>query len=250
MLIDVHAHLDFKQFDADRDEVIERAGREGVVIINSGLGTTGIGNTLDLIQKHKNVYATLGLTPTEFKTDEIESTIRLIRGSRGRIVGLGEVGLDYYWIKDAEKRREEASTFSRFIELSRELKLPLVIHSRDAEEDTLRILKEEGITALLHCFGGSPEQAVEAASEGHLISIPANIANSSQKQKIAKAVALESLVLETDSPYLSPVPKTRNEPVNIKETAKKIAELKGVDVSIVEDATTKNAAEFFRLRLP
>ena len=247
MLVDVHAHLDFQQFDPDRDEVIERAKRRGVRIINSGLGTTGIRKTLEIIEKHDNVYATLGLTPTEFRAEEIDATIKLIRENREKIVGIGEVGLDYYWVKEEDKRREEVATFKRFIGLSRELKLPLVIHSRDAEEDVLRVLGDEGINALLHCFGGSAGLAEKAASEGHIISIPANIANSKQKQSVAKAVPLTSLVLETDAPYLPPTPKTRNEPVNIETTAKKIAEIKCVDLSVVEEATTRNAEKFFNL---
>ncbi len=245
MLIDVHAHLDYPQFDADRDAVVERANAEGVIIINSGLGTTGIRKTLELTEKYDNVYATLGITPTEFGEKEIDASIELIRDNREKIIGIGEVGLDYYWVKDEEKRRQEAVNFQRFIELSQELHLPLVIHSRDAEEDLLKILKEENTRALLHCFGGDANQAASAAAEGHLISIPANLQNSKQKQSVAKAVPLDSLVLETDSPYLSPVPKTRNEPVNIKQTAKKIAEIKGVDYAAVEAATTKNAKRFF-----
>ncbi len=250
MLIDVHAHLDFSQFDADRDAVVERANAEGIVIINSGLGTTGIRKTLELTEKYDNVYATLGLTPTELGEKEIDASIELIRQNREKIIGVGEVGLDYYWVKDEEKRRQEAVNFQRFIELSQELHLPLVIHSRDAEEDLLNILKEENMLALLHCFGGDAKQAAVAAAEGHLISIPANLQNSKQKQSVAKAVPLDSLVLETDAPYLSPVPKTRNEPVNIRQTAKKIAEIKCVDYSAVEDATTRNAKRFFNLTDP
>ncbi len=247
MLIDVHAHLDFPQFDADRDAVVERANAEDVIIINSGLGTTGIRKTLELAEKYDNVYATLGSTPTEFDLKELDASIELIRQNREKILGIGEVGLDYYWVKDEEKRKQEAVNFRRFIELSKELRLPLVIHSRDAEEDLLRILKENNVKALLHCFGGDAKQAASAAAEGHLISIPANIQNSKQKQSVAKAVPLESLVLETDAPYLSPVSKTRNEPVNVKQTAKKIAEIKGIDYASVEAATTANAKRFFNL---
>jgi TatD DNase family protein len=249
MLIDVHAHLDFPQFDRDRDAVIERAKQEGVVIINSGLGTKGIQKTLALAKNNDNVYASLGITPTDFGEKEIVATIELIRQNRDMIVAIGEVGLDYYWVKDADKRKQEIINFQRFIDLSQELRLPLVIHSRDAEGDLLRILKEQDIKALMHCFGGDISLAKEAAKDGHLISIPANLANSKQKQAVVKEVPLESLVLETDAPYLSLVPKARNEPVNIKKTAEKIAEIKGIDYGIVEAATTANAKRFFRLSL-
>jgi TatD DNase family protein len=247
MLIDVHAHLDFSQFNADRDKVIMRARDEGIVIINSGLGTAGIKKTLALIEKYDNVYASLGLTPTEFGKTEIDETIELIRQNREKIVAIGEVGLDYYWVKDADKRALQIINFQRFIDLSQELRLPLVIHSRDAEEDLLKILKEQDIKALMHCFGGDAAVATEAANSGHLISIPANLANSKQKQAVVKAVCLESLVLETDAPYLSPAPKGRNEPINIRKTAEKIAEIKGLRYEDVEAATTENAKKFFSL---
>jgi TatD DNase family protein len=225
--------------------VIERAKKEGVIIINSGLGTTGIRKTLAMTEKYDNIYASLGITPTEFSEKEIDETIELIRQNRDKIVAIGEVGLDYYWVKEEDKRAQEAVNFQRFIDLSRELGLPLVIHSRDAEDALLRILKEQNIKALMHCFGGDAPLAADAAKDGHLISIPANLANSRQKQRVVKAVPLESLVLETDAPYLSPVPKTRNEPANIRKTAEKIAEIKGVDYDTVEAATTANAKKFF-----
>jgi len=248
MLIDVHAHLDFPQFDADRDEVIRRAKGEGVIIVNSGLGRTGIKKTLEIIEKHDNVFATLGLSPREFGEDEIEGTIKLIRENNGRIVGIGEVGLDYYWEKDAGNRRLEAENFARFIELSEELRLPLVIHSRGAEEETVRMVDSAGIKALLHCFGGTAEQAEDAAERGHLVSVPVNVVNSKQKQVLAKALPLESLVLETDAPYLAPVPKSRNEPANIKMSAEKIAHIKGMDTDTVANVTTQNARKFFGLK--
>lgn len=247
MLVDVHAHLDFPQFDGDRDRVIDKAAGEGITIINSGLGSRGIKKTLGLSEKHGNVHACLGLAPTEFDEKEIDETIKLIRENRGRIVGIGEVGLDHYWIKDEWKRALQKDNLKRFIALSRELNLPLVIHSREAEKDALEMLEKERVKALLHCFGGGREEAVSAAESGHLISMPTSIAHSKQKQELAKALPLESMVLETDAPYLAPTPKTRNEPVNIRLSAKKISELKGIPESVVEEKTTANAKRFFNL---
>ena len=155
--------------------------------------------------------------------------------------------MDYYWVKEEEKRKKEIKNFRKFIELAKKLNLPLVIHSRDAEDDTLRVLEEYHIKALLHCFGGDAKKAVDAAGKGHIISIPTNLINSRVRQEVVKAVPLESLVLETDAPYLAPVPKTRNEPVNIKVTAKKIAEIKKIDYSVVEETTTRTAKKFFNL---
>jgi TatD DNase family protein len=248
MLIDVHAHLDFPQFDPDRDEVIERAAKEDILIINSGLGVEGARKTLDLAGRHDNVYAALGMSPTEFDEKEINAVIDLIRENIDRIVAIGEVGLDYYWVKDDLRRWQEAEYFRRFIALSDEVGLPLVVHSRGAEADVLQILEESGNRALLHCFGGTAKQAGEAASFGHLISMPTNVVYSKRKQEIVEAIAMNRLVLETDSPYLAPVPKTRNEPVNIRLSAEKIAGVKGVASAAVAKATTANAKRFFNLR--
>jgi TatD DNase family protein len=249
MLIDVHAHLDFPQFDSDRKQVIENAKREGILIINSGIGPEGIEKTISLARKYDNVFATLGLSPREFRREIVEETMELVRKYRNDILGIGEVGLDYHWVKDSKGRREELENFNRFVELSRELKLPLVVHSRDAEVDVINRLKEGDIPALLHSFSGDLKLAEEAVSFDCLISIPASVVYSKQKQKMVKHLPLESIVMETDAPYLSPKPGTRNEPVNLKLTRDMIAEIKGVDKGIVEGATTENAERFFDLRL-
>ena len=178
--------------------------------------------------------------------EKVDERIALIKKHRNDIVGIGEVGLDYYWVKEKEKHNIEKENFKKFISLSNELSLPLVVHSRDAEEDILQILKDACKKAILHCFSGTVKQALDAISFGCLISIPASIMYSKQKQKLAGELPLESMVLETDAPYLSPVPKTRNEPVNIKLSAEKIAGIKGVDVEDVKKITTSNAKGFFK----
>ena len=247
MLIDVHAHIDYEQFDFDRPEIIRKAKSEDIIIINSGLNVVGGKKTLDLSREFDNVYATIGLPPTEILDDDVNKVIELIENYREEIVAIGEVGLDYYWVKEEEKRKKEIKNFRKFLELSKKLNLPLVIHSRDAEDDTLKLLEEYHIKALLHCFGGDAKKAVDAAGKGHIISIPTNLVNSRVRQEVVKAVPLESLVLETDAPYLAPVPKTRNEPINIKITAKKISEIKKIDYSVVEETTTRTAKKFFNL---
>jgi len=249
MLIDVHAHLDLPQFDSDRGEVIERARREEILVINSGMGPEGIEKTISLSKKYDNVFATLGLSPREFRKGVIDKTKELIRRYRNEIVGIGEVGLDYYWVRDSSSRGRELENFDEFIELSRELNLPLVVHSRDAEGDVIDRLKKEDLPVILHSFSGSPEQAEVAVSFGCLISIPVSLVYSKRKQKLVENLPLESMVLETDAPYLSPIPKTRNEPVNIKLTRDEIAKIKNIDRDIVEDITTKNAKKFFDLKL-
>lgn len=249
MLIDTHAHLDFPQFDNDRKEVVKRAKKAGIWIINSGLGPEGIEKTVNLVTEYEHVFATIGLSPTEFDNAIIENTIDLIEKYRNKIIGIGEVGLDYYWVKESEKRKIEIKNFRMFIELSNELNLPLLVHSRDSESDVICELKSANKTAILHCFSGTIEQAKDAISFGCIVSIPASIAYSKQKQELAGEIPLESIVLETDAPYLSPVPKTRNEPVNVKLAAEKIAEIRKVDYSVVEKITTENAMKFFNLEI-
>jgi TatD DNase family protein len=248
LLVDVHAHLDYSKFDSDRDEVVGRAKSAGVLTITSALGPEGIGKTLLLLERYHELKATFGLAPTELASDVIDETRRLIREHRERIVGLGEVGLDYHWVKELNRRKEEQVNFQSFIELAQELHLPMVIHSRDAEEDVLRILKENDVSALLHCFSGSVELALDAAASGHLISIPTSVVHSSGKQRLAKDLPLESIVLETDAPYLSPQPKTRNEPANVAASCEKIASIKGINPDAVASATTQNAVRFFDLK--
>ncbi len=248
MLFDVHSHLDLPQFDPDREKVIERAYEAGVFIVNSGLGPESIERTLRLSRGYDNVFATLGLSPQEFDQGVIDKTIELIRKHRKEIIGIGEVGLDYYWVKDDVMRKKEHKNLGLFRELSIELNLPLVIHSRDAEEDIIQILQDDEISALLHCFSGSVGQAKNASSFGCLISVPTSVVYSKKKQRMVKELPLECIVLETDAPYLSPQPRTRNEPVNILSSRDMIAKIKGVDECIVEEVTTENAKQFFNLK--
>ncbi len=246
-LVDAHCHIDFPQFDKDRNEVIERAQKEGVAVVLSSLNPQDFEKCLAICEKHDNVFLTVGISPTEEDAHKIDETIELIKKYGDKIAGIGEVGLDYYWVGEKEKHEAQKKNFARFIELSKELDLPLVVHSRNCEADCIEILKRQGKPAMLHSFSGSVEQAIEAVSFGCIISIPTNIAYSKNKQKIAKEIPLESIVLETDAPYLSPVPKTRNEPTNVRVSAGKIGLLRGIDTSIVEKTTTRNAAGFFRI---
>ena len=248
MLIDVHTHLDFPQFDSDRENVVERAAGEGILIINSGLGPEGIERVIKLSEKHEGILATLGLSPQEFDSGVIDETIRLIRKYKDKIVGIGEVGLDYYWIKEPEKRGRGMDNFRKFISLAKELSLPLVVHSRDAESDMVEELKAQGIKALLHCFGGSAELGKKAISFGCLVSIPTSVAYSKRKQELVEKIPLEAMVLESDAPYLAPTPRERNTPLNIRIAAEKIAEIKGIEYDKVAEITTRNAREFFNLR--
>lgn len=245
MLFDVHCHLTFPHFDADREAIVERAAAAGVRMVNSSVGLDEIDDAYTLAEKFDCVYWTLGLSASELDERKVDETIEAIRRHKGDIVGIGEVGLDHHWVKDEVGRRKEKTNFARLIELSVGLSLPLVVHSRDAEDDTLALLAEYDKTALLHCFSGSTKLALAAVERGHLISIPTNLVYAKSRQKLAKELPLESMVLETDSPYLAPTPKSRNEPANVVSAAEKMVELKGVDFTEVAETTTRNAQRFY-----
>jgi len=245
-LFDVHCHLSFPEFDADRDEVVKRAAEEGIQIINSSVSPQEVEKAASLAKTYGNVSWTLGLSASETNNEKVEQTLAAIEKYKEHVIGVGEVGLDYYWVKEEKLRAIERCNFEKFIELAGEIKLPLVVHSRNAEEDCLNLLEKHGIPALMHCFSGTIEQARRAVSLGCIISIPTNVAHSKQKQELARALALNAIVLETDAPYLAPKPKTRNEPVNVLQSAWKIAELRNVSLQDVETATTANARRFFK----
>lgn len=275
MLVDTHAHLDFPQFDNDRDDVIKRASDKNIIIIHSGLGVSGIKKAVELTRKYNNIYATLGLHPASCKLDFykhkhlnnnsydilrihpgkffdnlVNETINEIRKNKNneKVIGIGEVGLDYHWVKEKELRKIQQKSFEKFIQLSNEIKLPLLVHSRNAEKDCIKILKEHNKRAILHCFSGTTELTLQAISFGCLISITTTFMKSPYRQKMVSELPLEKIVLETDAPYLSPFPNKRNEPINIKLTAQKIAEIKDIDFETVADTTTKNVEKFFAVK--
>ena len=246
MLVDAHCHLDFPQFDADRDQVVERA--KDIRIVNSTVDPDLVGKGLSLQERYDNVSCTLGFSASDLDEGRFRRMVALIRANSDRIAGLGEAGLDYYWVKDEKGRALEKAHFLELALLSRELGLPLIVHSRDAEEECIIMLEELKLRAMLHCFSGTIEQARRAIGFGCLISVPANVSEVKSRQRLAQALPLESLVLETDAPYLSPRRGERSEPAYVRQAAEKIAELKGVSAGQVEETTTENAMGFFRIK--
>lgn len=241
-LIDTHAHLDFPEFDSTRKDVIARAKKEGIGIINCCLNPEGWNKVKD----NKDLFLMIGCCPYRYADWDIQW--RLLNEHIDETIGVGEIGLDYYWVKDQAGRDREKDNFLRFLKLAREHDKPVLIHSRNAEKQALDILESENVKkAVMHCFSGTMEDAKRAIKMGYLISIPTNVVLSKQKQEFAQKLPLESLLLETDAPYLSPEPGQINEPVNIMRSAKKIAELKKIEFDEVARQTTKNAREFFGL---
>ncbi len=241
-LIDTHAHLDFPEFDNTRDAVIARAKEEGVGIINCCLSREG----WDKVKGNKDLYLMIGCCP--YRYADWEPQWKLLNENITKIIGVGEIGLDYYWVKDSAGREREKENFLRFLKLAREHDKPVLIHSRNAEKQALDVLESEKVEkAIMHCFSGTMEDAQRAIKMGYLVSIPTNVVLSKQKQEFAKKLPLESLLLETDAPYLSPEPGKINEPANVVKSAQKIAELRKTDFDDVCRVTTKNAREFFKI---
>ncbi|MHA1263758.1 MAG: TatD family hydrolase [Candidatus Helarchaeota archaeon] len=249
MLIDSHTHLDAKQFNGDIPQIIERAKENQVEAIVTSSITAKIQKVKTLINRYSNyVYWALGLHPPGVNAHTVRIIHNLIEKHSTQIVAIGEVGLDYYWVKEANKRENQKEAFRKFIGLAQRLEKPLVVHARDAQSDALHILEEEGaIEVLMHCFNGSNQEVNRIVKNNWFISIPTSVVNRKVHQKMAELVPLSHMLLETDAPYLSPIRKTRNEPANVKISAKKIAEIKSTTFEKVAEQTTRNARIFYHL---
>ncbi len=252
MLIDSHAHLEMKEFDADRREVIERAGLAGVdCIITVGTNAGLSRKALSIARQYKNIYATVGVHPHdaaragEKTLDELKTL-----ASDPKVVAYGEIGLDYF--RNISPREKQIEMFTRQLELASELKLPVIIHDRDAHEQTLRLVKASSIrSGVFHCFSGDWTMARQCIDLGFFISIPGVVTfdKSGVLRDVVRHAPLDSILLETDCPYLTPAPHRgkRNEPSFIVHTAKKVAEIRGQEWEEVAGAAAANTRKLFRL---
>jgi TatD DNase family protein len=259
MLIDTHAHLDYSDFDEDRAQVISRAADAGVTeIISIGTRLDSSARAVELAENFPNIWATAGIHPIdvhEAPDDAIERLRALAKSPR--VVALGEIGLDYHHLpespdKIAETKRRQADLFRAQLALAVELGLNAVIHQRDSWDDTLTILREFTGRArgVFHCFGGTLEQAREVIALGHIVSFTGIVTfkNARQAHATAQEVAFDQFMVETDCPYLAPVPDRgkRCEPAHTRTVADMIAKLRGVSVEEIAARTTATAREFFR----
>ena len=283
MLIETHAHLDYPDFAPDFDDVLRRANEAGVTrVITIGTSIESSRRALELAEKYPNVFAVIGVDPTyahEAEQDVVTPLRQLAKSPR--VLALGEIGLDYHYLPsiEARKRKEvqvfnalqsetevqieagiedgaykakQAELFEQLLDLAVELKLNVVIHQRDAWDDTLSILREYGrqVSGVFHCFGGTLEQANEVLDLGHLVSFTGIVTfkNGKQVREVAAKVPLESFMVETDCPYLAPVPYRgkRCEPAYTRLVAEEIARARGISLEEIAGATTATAQEFFR----
>lgn len=253
MLIDTHCHLDFPQFDQDRPDVVSRAKNEGIgYIINIGSSLEGSRRSLELADSFNEIYATVGVHPHEAdKTDEGLEDLLNGLAKNNKVVAIGEIGLDYY--KNYSQGENQRRLFKQLVRLAKDLGLPLVIHSRDAQEDTLKILKDAmPLSAVVHCFSGDGNFLKECLDLGFFVSYTCNITYKKAQglRELVKITPLERMMLETDAPYLPPegLRGKRNEPSYVKLLAREIAGIKGASSERIAEITTENAKSFFKIK--
>jgi TatD DNase family protein len=248
-LFDSHTHIDMKHFKNDREQVIRRAKNAGLVgMVTSSIGTASFRRTLGLVKKyHGFIHHSAGCSVSQLTKDEAEKIVALTQKYSSEIVAVGEVGLDYHWIKDAQGRKNQESLFHMFINLALDLELPIVIHSRKAEAEATDILEKNfSGDVLMHCFDGPPKVAKRIVDNGWYITLPSNFGKYRNRKEAAKIIPLEQILLETDGPYLSPTPH-RNEPANIIYAVKTLSDLLDLSEESVAQSTTRNAYRFYRL---
>ena len=276
IVIDSHCHIDGEQFDADRDEVVGRAKEAGVVaMLNIGTGdphSDDFRRAVAVTEKYEDVYASVGVHPHDAKLYDGKAEAHLIdlAKSSQKVIAWGEIGLDYYY--DHSPQDVQREVFRRQIRTASGLGLPIIIHSRDADDDTVEILTEECSEiaengklkadnynpafcgGIMHCFGGTAAMAEDLMKIGFLISFAGNVTfkKADNLRDAARVVPLDRLLIETDCPFLTPVPfrGSRNEPSFVVHTAQFLADFYGVDVESVAEHTTRNFLDFFKIKLP
>ena len=253
MIFDTHAHYDDRQFEEDREELLGSMREQGVgMIVDAGSDIASWDKIGQLTEQYPFIYGAIGVHPDEvgeLDEEKMQRMEKLLSGEK--MVAVGEIGLDYYW--DKEKRDLQKKWFIRQLELARQLDLPVIIHSREAAADTMEIMKQyaKGLDGVIHCFSYSPEQAKEYVKMGFYLGIGGVVTfkNAKKLKEVVQEIPLEALVLETDSPYLAPVPHRgkRNNSQNLVYVAEEIAALKGVSYEEVVRQTTENAKKLYRL---
>lgn len=252
-LFDTHSHYNDEQFDEDREDIINKiyeAGVENTVVVGDNIENSK--KAIEIANAHDFIYAAVGIHPSEIADTEKEIDNEILEienlAKKAKVVAIGEIGLDYHWEKDNKDRQKEL--FKKQINIAKKLKLPIVIHSRDAFQDTYDILKEVNYKGVIHCFSGNIENANMYLSLGYYLGIGGVLTfkNTNLKETIKK-IPLDRILLETDSPYLAPTPHRgeQNEPKYIPLVAEEISNILELELEKVAKITTKNAIEIFNL---
>lgn len=254
MLFDTHAHLDDEKFDDDREEVIKKCIDSGIGnILNASADPKDIERIIELTKKYDFIYASVGVHPhhaEEIDEKLIEKLYDFCKVEK--VVAVGEIGLDYYY--DYSPKDIQRKWFARQISMAKDAGLPIIVHNRDAHEDTLKILRSEKAQScggVLHCFTGSVEMAEQLIKMGFYISIagPVTFKNAKKLIDVVKMLPEDRILIETDCPYLTPEPNRgkRNDSSNVRYTAEKIAQIRGIDYEHIEKITTANAKRLFKI---
>ncbi len=254
MIFETHAHYDDKAFDEDRDELLDSLPQNGIkYVVNVAANMEGSRKNLEIINKYNYIYATVGVHPSDTLelNDKIYKELETL-ATNDKIVAIGEIGLDYYW--DEPDRSIQKEWFIKQIELAKKINKPLVVHSRDAAKDTLDIIKETKayeVGGVIHCFSYGPELAREYVNMGYYIGVGGVVTfkNGRKLKEVVESTPLERIVLETDCPYLAPVPfrGKRNDSTKLIYVVDEIAQIKGVSKEEVMNITMDNALKMYRI---
>lgn len=256
MIFETHAHYDDEQFHEDREDVLLDLPKKGITpVINVGASIESTKTSLALAEKYDFIYAAVGVHPSDIDGLKEESFMWLSEQTKHKkAVAVGEIGLDYYWEKEGSVQEQQRYWFQRQLELAKSVKLPVIIHSRDAAEDTLKVMREahaEEIPGVIHCYSYSPELAQEFVKMGYYIGVGGVVTfkNAKKLVRTVEELPMEKILLETDCPYMAPEPfrGTRNDSRNIPYIIAKIAEIKGLAPETVEDAARENAFRLFQI---
>ena len=254
MIFESHAHYDDRKFDEDRDKILSCLNENGIeYVVNVGADLKSIQSSVDLAEKYDFVYAAVGVHPSDVDQLNDETFQWMIEKTKNeKVVAIGEIGLDYYWEKEEKAQENQKHWFVRQLDLSKEIKKPVIIHSRDAAKETFDILKCENggkNGGVIHCFSYSKELAIEYVKMGFYIGIGGVVTfdNAKKLKEAVAAIPLENILLETDCPYLAPTPNRgkRNSSLNIPFIAEEIAKIKGITYEEVVRKTNENAKQLF-----
>ena len=252
MYFDSHAHYDDARFNDDRDELITKMHAESVsYILNSGESMRSIKTGLQLAEKYPFIYTAVGIHPHNVKTmTDADLAVLKLYAKKDKVMAIGEIGLDYFY--DNSPRDLQRQWFKKQLQLAKEVELPVIIHSRDAAQECFDIIKDSGVNkGVIHCYSGSAEMALDYISMGYYIGIGGVVTYSNAKKtvEVVQAIPIDRIVVETDCPYLSPVPNRgkRNDSLNLKFVVDKISEIKNMSHDDVAHITTANAKELYSI---
>lgn len=249
MIFDSHCHPQFPHYNQDRDEIIKHTLKEGVFMICVGTDLKTSKKGIELTNKYEGIWATVGLHPNDNLNEKFDSEIYEKLLTDKKVVGFGEIGLDYYRTEKIENQEFQKQRFEKQLELAVKIGKPLIIHCRDAHSDMIQIIRNSTLRGVIHSFTGTLEEAKKYLDLGFYLSFNGIITFASQYDETVKYTPLENILLETDAPYLTPLPfrRKRNESIYVKYVAEKIAELKSLSYSQVAEKTFENTKKLFNL---